>query len=448
MNKFHVSTLGCRLNQAETQELEDKLLNLGWQEAAKPKEADLIVVNTCVVTRKAERETRKELRRFQRQSLDARIIAAGCWVDKINQFGGIKVADIDEFIKNEEKWCAVNSLDGVTKSFLQGVTSEKGSGRALIKIQSGCHNQCTYCLPTLVRGPSISRSVDKVVKNVKEAVGRGAVEVVLTGQNVSQYNDNGKIWIDLVKAVLSETDIKLIRLGSINPTIVEGQTDELRFRSRTYLDGLVDLYQGVGRGRSASNRRGRLARHLHLSLQSGSNRILEKMNRKYTTDQFTEIVEKLRQEIEGMNITTDVIVGFPGETDKDFQKTLDFCREMKLGKIHVFRYSPRKGTLAFKNRKEWGEVDSKVKKKRSEKLHRLEKELRRQFWRSQVGKAAVAKIWGNGDGLTDNYIPIKVNLEKKLSQPIVREVKLLAEPNFDILKPSRACSSGVRALIL
>jgi threonylcarbamoyladenosine tRNA methylthiotransferase MtaB len=442
--KFFILTLGCRLNQAESQELEDKLLSLGCQKAETPKEADLVVVNTCVVTRKAERETRKTLRRLRRENPKAKLIASGCWVNKVDQFGGIKVEEVDEMIKNEEKW---EMAEGLTLNAQGGDIYKKIkqiNGRALIKIQAGCHNQCTYCLPTLVRGPSISRSVDKVVKNVKEAVARGAVEVVLTGQNVSQYNDNGKTWINLVEAVLKETDIKLIRLGSVSPDLVErlstsdGVTQSL-LRGETGAQ-LVKLYQGVGKNR--------LARHLHLSLQSGSNRILKKMNRKYTTEQFTEVVDKLRQWVDGINITTDIIVGFPGETEDDFQRTLDFCREMKFGKIHIFRYSPRKGTLAFKKREEWGRVNSKIKKERSKKLHQLEKKLRCQFWQSQVGKTAVAKIWGNGDGLTDNYIPIRVNLEEKLTQPIVREIKLLAEPNFDILKPSRACSSGVRALIL
>ncbi len=415
MNKFFVFTLGCRLNQAESQELGEILISQGWQETDKPGKADLIFVNTCVVTTKAERETRKEIRRLKRENPKAKLVAAGCWVNKIDQFGG-KQVEVDKKIKSEEKWSAVNSLDGVTKSFLQGVTSGETSSRALIKIQSGCHNQCTYCLPTLVRGPSVSIPADEIINQVKDAVESGAVEVVLTGQNVSQYNDAGKTWIDLVEQVLTKTDIQLLRLGSINPTLIETSNFNYLVRSHQIVEELGGLYQGTGKNR--------LARHLHLSLQSGSDRILKRMNRNYTTDQFAEVVKNLRGGIEGINITTDVIVGFPGETSKDFQKTLDFCREMQFGKVHVFRYSPRKGTLAFEKRKEWGRINSKIKKKRSKKMRNLEHQLRRQFWQSQIGQTAIAKIWDSGTGLTDNYIPIEVDLDEKLTRPVVKKVKL------------------------
>jgi len=368
MNKFFISTLGCRLNQAESQDLENRLLNCGWQRADEAQEADLIVVNTCVVTVKAECETRKEIRHLRRENPQAKLVAAGCWVNKIDQFGG-KQVEVDKLVKSEKKW---EWADGLMLSAQgsQGVTSNETDGRALIKIQSGCHNQCTYCLPTLVRGPSVSISAREIVNKVNQAADSGAVEVVLTGQNVSQYNDQGKTWIDLVEEVLKKTSVKLIRLGSVNPTIVEGQTVELRSRSRTYLDGLVRLYQGGGQSRPnlIRQRQGRLARHLHLSLQSGSDGVLKKMNRNYTTDQFAQVVKELQQEVEGINITTDVIVGFPGETEEDFEKTLDFCRQMKFGKIHVFRYSPRKGTKAYRKRKEWGRIHSKVKRERSKKM--------------------------------------------------------------------------------
>ncbi len=422
--KFYISTLGCRLNQAESQELEELLTNQGWHKTDKAEKADLIVINTCVVTRKAERETRKELRRLRRENRQARLVAAGCWVDKINQFGGIEVEGIDEMISNQEKW-------KMAKGLMLNAQSRMGKqteGRVLIKIQSGCHNQCAYCLPTLVRGASISVPIERVVKRVQQVVENQVVEAVLTGQNVSQYNDDGKTWVDLVEAVLKQTDIQLLRLGSINPTLVERPDFNYSSGSGTIVEELVCLFHGSGRGR--------LARHLHLSLQSGSDRILKKMNRNYTTDQFREVVKNLRQNVDGMNITTDVIVGFPGESKEDFQQTLEFCREMKFGKVHVFRYSPRKGTLVLQKRREWGRVGSKIKKKRSKKMRKLEKKLRHQFWESQIGKTAVAKIWGTGKGLTDNYIPIKMDLNKKINKPIVRQVRLLAGPNFDILKAS------------
>ncbi len=432
IKNFYISTLGCRLNQAESQDLEAQLIKSGWDKASNPGDADLIVVNTCVVTKKAERETRKEIRRLRRENPRARLVAAGCWVDKINQFGGIEVEGIDNMISNQGKWKRaegdVYTSDGVPKGLLRGVHCIQVNGRVLIKIQSGCHNQCAYCLPALVRGSSISIPIEEIIDKVNLAVDVGAVEIVLTGQNVSQYNDNGRTWIDLVEKVLTRTDVQLLRLGSINPTLVEYQKINYNSGSGTIVEELVCLFHGSDRER--------LARHLHLSLQSGSDRILKMMNRDYTTAQFSKIVKRLRQGIEGINITTDVIVGFPGEGEEDFQKTLNFCRKMKFGQIHIFRYSPRKGTHAFAKRKEWGRVDPKVKKARSKKLQKIEKKLRHQFWQSQIGRSAVAKVWGSGDGSTDNYIPIKINLKKKLTTPIVTKVRLFAGLNFDILKAS------------
>jgi threonylcarbamoyladenosine tRNA methylthiotransferase MtaB len=190
-----------------------------------------------------------------------------------------------------------------------------------------------------------------------------------------------------------------------------GETDYQQAAPR-----LVELYNGIGEGR--------LARHLHLSLQSGSNKVLKKMNRNYTTKEFREVVNIVRRGISGINITTDIIVGFPGETDKDFKQTLNFVKEMKFGKLHVFRYSARKGTLAAEKEKQWGEIDSKTKKKRSKKIRQLGKKLKKDFYHKQIGTEAIAKVWGEGDGLTDNYIPIKLDLSKKIAEAEINKVKL------------------------
>lgn len=405
---FYIQTLGCRLNQAESQELKQALLDQGWQETDQPKQADLVVLNTCVVTKKAERETRKAVRSLRQDNPDAELVVAGCWVDKMKQFGGIDVEGIDRRIGNEEKWNGLNyELNNV----------DYFSKRALVRVQSGCSNACAYCLPYLIRGQSQSVPIKQIVKKVKQALKRGAIEVVLTGQNVSQYQDENKNWLDLVERVLKETDVPLLRLGSINPLLVEvGDRG-----SKQAAEQLVEIYQGVGKDRLGSPIGG-LARHLHLSLQSGSNKILKRMNRNYTTKEFQEVVNIVRRGVEGINITTDIIVGFPGETKKDFNQTLEFIRKMKFGKLHVFRYSSRKGTQAYKKGEQWDKVNSKVKKKRSKEVRELGKKLKKDFWQSQIGKQAIAKIWGKGQGLTDNYIPIKVKKGEKFKEPKVKQV--------------------------
>ncbi len=411
MSKFYIHTLGCRLNQAESQELKQSLLASGWQETGKTTHADLLVLNTCVVTKKAERETRKAIRRLRAENPQAKLVVAGCWVDKINRVSGLDVAGIDQRIRNKQKWNLAESLKQKAKS--QKNKFEYFSRRALIRVQTGCSNGCAYCLPYLIRGRPKTVPAEAVVDKVDQALNDGAIEIVLTGQNISQYQDKDKNWLDLVEKILKQTEVKLLRLGSINPLLVE--TGDLDYKQAA--DRLVGLYNDVGKNR--------LARHLHLSLQSGSDKVLKRMNRNYTSKEFQELVNIVRRGVKGINITTDIIVGFPGETKKDFKKTLKFIKKLKFGKLHIFRYSARKGTLAYKKAEQWGKIDSRVKKERSRRVRKLGKRLKKKFWQNQIGKQAIAKVWGESQGLTDNYIPIKLNLGQKLSKPRIEKIKLI-----------------------
>jgi len=388
MNKFYIRTLGCRLNQAESQELARKLLMAGWRELESPDKADLLVLNTCVVTQKAEKETRQAIRRLRRENPKAKLVVAGCWVDAVRKFGGEVPKGIDEMVGNQEKW---GLLAKTLKLKTKNSNLRLKTRRRLIKIQTGCSNNCAFCLPYLVRGEPSSVPVEKIIRQIREAIKNGALEIVLTGQNITQYNDRGLGWVDLLEKVLRGTDIGLLRLGSVSPVF-----DPQKF---------VDVYQKWGRGR--------LARHLHLSLQSGSDRVLKLMGRNYTTKQFAGVVNILRRGVPGINITTDIIVGFPGETEKDFQKTLDFAQEAKFGKIHIFRYSTRLGTRAAQMS---DQIAEKTKKMRAQQLAKLEKKLRHQFWQSQIGKKATAIVWQNGRGLSDNYIPV-ASLASRSSNP-------------------------------
>jgi len=374
--------------------------------------ADLVVFNTCVVTQKAEKETRQIIRQLKRKNPRAKLIVAGCWVDMIDKFGGLIPKGIDQMISNEDKWRVFNLKDEIE--------AEISENRGLIRIQTGCSNQCAYCLPRLIRGEPKSVPIKKVISQVKALISQGVLEIVLTGQNISQYDDQGKDWIDLVEEVLEKTKVRLLRLGSVNPDLVEGK------RANNFARKLIRVYQGTGKNR--------LARHLHLSLQSGSDRILSLMNRPYTVKQFADLVNVVRRRVEGINVTTDIIVGFPGETNKDFKETASFVKEMEFGKIHIFRYSKRKGTISAEKGKEWGEIDESVIKERARLLADLEKKLRLRFWRSQIGQRAMAVVWQDGKGLSDNYIPITIDNVKGKEFPGIFKIRF-TEANRGAVSP-------------
>lgn len=466
--KFFIQTLGCRLNQAESQELEQLFFSKGWKKTSEMSskrdsrfEADLVVINSCVITQKAEKEVRQAIYKVERENPKAKLIVAGCWVNKIRLFKEKPIDGIDSIIGNGGKWRKIYKILNIKYNLPANATHQALQAgkykpsiknilgtRSLIKIQSGCDNNCSFCIARLVRGKPKSATISQIVGKIKKAMSNNALEIILTGQNVSQYNDNDKSWIDLIAEVLAKTNVKLLRLGSINPRLVElsgskkGKFDArpdkfsrspsgaIRTRlpageaglAERFLTGksLIEIFNGAGKDR--------LARHLHLSLQSGSDRILKLMNRKYTTKDYYQTVGSLRREVEGLNITTDVIVGFPSETKEDFQKTLKFCRKVKFGKIHIFRYSDRLGTAALKLP---NKVDEKTKIRRAKILAKLEKKLRLDFWQSQIGKTTMAIVWKNGRGLTDNYIPVKMLNVKGLSLPKIFKVKFSKmDPNY------------------
>lgn len=418
MKTFYLSTLGCRLNQAESQKLEKNLVSRGWQKTTESSGASLIILNTCVVTEKAEKEVRQLIRRLRRENKKAKIVVAGCWVDLIKSNKDKFLEEVDLMITNDQKWEALLGSLGFSKE-----KKTYSNTRALIKIQSGCFNNCTYCLPRLVRGKSISVPTKEIIGEAKESINQGALQVILTGQNVAQYNDQGKNWVDLVERVLKETDIELIRLGSVNPTIVEEKGKPVDREERNMvLKKLVSLYKGVGKDR--------LSRHLHLSLQSGSDKILKLMNRKCTTRQFREVANYLKKNIKDINITTDIIVGFPQETKADFQKTLDFCKEIGFGKIHIFRYSKRKGTPATSLK---DQINYQKKVERAKILSKLEKQLRLDFYKSQLGKEAMAIVWSNGRGLTDNYIQLSFKKPPKTAKVLTTKLVKLSGDRVESL---------------
>jgi len=352
-------TFGCRLNQAETARFRRWHLEQGWREVDW-READRVVVNTCAVTGKAEREVRGFLRRVKRENPKSELWVMGCWVNKlkaqnsnpISRQGGrgplreLKtIVQKSKLIDNDEKRKMLEEMGSLVD------VVKLGYEKAFVKIQEGCDNFCTFCIVPYLRGRSKSEPVELVISQVKRLVEEGIKWVVLTGVDIAQYRDGEVDLLGLLERVLEKTGVEKLGLGSIYPTFG--------------LDG------GVGRLAKLFEKYGeRLERRLHISLQSGSENVLKRMGRKTTAKQFAEVVRGLREEIPGMVITTDVIVGFPGETEAEFEESLMFVRRMKFDKLHVFRYSPREGTVAAKmlGKKGWKHVPERVVKERARRM--------------------------------------------------------------------------------
>ena len=372
--KFFIYTFGCRLNQAESNLIRGKLKQQGWQEAA-PEEADYIFINSCAVTQKAAKEVAQYVRHCRRHYPQAKIWLLGCFVDSLRVAGRPFDLPADRFLTNKEKrqWI--------------GETIPPAQGRNLLKIQDGCNQFCSYCLVPYLRGRSRSIPVTTILEQARQLEQHGARWLVLTGVDIIQYRDSetGFDFVALVTRLLRKTRL-FLSFGSLSPLIGQPRL----------LPRFLALYHRYPQ---------RLAPHLHLSLQSGSDKILQLMRRPYRQAFYWQTIQKLRA-IPRLNLTTDIIVGFPGETDADFQASCDFARRAKFGKIHIFRYSPRPGTLAAKMGPKWGLVPENIKKARAQQLARLEQRLRHQFWQQFLGQKLPVFFFSPHQGQTANFIPI------------------------------------------
>ena len=356
-------TLGCKVNQYESNAMAQKFLDAGYSVCGIKENPDVIIVNTCTVTNIADRKSRHILRKVKEENKNSIVVAVGCYVqvakekvDEIEEIdlslGNVEKKDIVQIIecyienkKRVEKIIDVNK----EKEFLEmGLNTYTEKTRATIKIQDGCNNFCTYCLIPFARGRIRSRSKENVIKEVEQIAKKGIKEVVLTGIHIASYGKENKenkyFLIDLLEDLNKIQGIERIRLGSLEPTII---TEEFAKR-------LSKLEK--------------ICNQFHLSLQSGCDETLKRMNRKYTTKQFEEVAQILRKYFKDVNLTTDIIVGFPGETDEEFEQTYNFLKNISFYKMHIFKYSPREGTLAQKMPMQ---VDGNKKEERSEKLIEL-----------------------------------------------------------------------------
>lgn len=321
MKKYHIATLGCRTNQYESQLFADQLRKLGWA-PAEDEEADLCIVNTCTVTDQAEATSRRQIRNLVRRHRKARLLVTGCMAESSQD--SLKALDPRiEVLPNKDKEGLISFLFPDEKIVPERCIERfDGHTRAFVKVQDGCNSFCTYCFIPYVRGRSRSRPMAEIIKEVRGLTANGYREIVLTGVNVGDFEADGASLADLVRAVDRVKGVERVRISSIDPDDVD-----------------EDLAGAIINGLHTCP-------NLHLVLQSGSNVVLKRMNRKYSRQIFLKTAEALVQKNKDFTFTTDIIVGFPGESDADFADTLDVVRQVRFAKVHVFPYSVRSRTRA------------------------------------------------------------------------------------------------------
>jgi threonylcarbamoyladenosine tRNA methylthiotransferase MtaB len=416
-------TLGCKLNQAETESLIAKFNKSGFQTVSPNDVSDIYIANTCTVTHIADRKSRHWLRLARRRNPNALIIATGCYAQRNRQ----ELTQLADFlVDNTEKehlLAIVTSLSLPTPSIILERTSLRHSERSeaispitgtvrtrsLIKIQDGCHGPCTYCIVPKVRPREYSLPASQIIDEVKQKKALGYKEVVLTGTKVGSYKDGGTDLNDLVQRILHGTSIERLRLSSLQPSEVSPQ--------------LLDLWQDE-----------RLCRHFHLALQSGSQTVLQRMKRGYSLDEYQRAIDLIREMIAGVAITTDVMVGFPGESDEEFKQSYSFCQQAGFASIHVFPFSPRPETAAARMPKQ---IKDRAKQWRSEQMLELARGSRRRFceqflgrtmpvlWEREMptssstfGEVVTTSRSGTYSGLTGNYIRVFAHSEVPLNNEI------------------------------
>ncbi|NQS98978.1 MAG: tRNA (N(6)-L-threonylcarbamoyladenosine(37)-C(2))-methylthiotransferase MtaB [candidate division Zixibacteria bacterium] len=384
---FH--TFGCKLNQVETEAIAEMFAAEGFQ-ISDEREADIFFVNTCAVTHRAEAKSRRLLRRLGREH-PGKVIAAGCLAQlkpqKVDGFADIKLIlgtkermQVVEILREYNHQKIYVSSNPVGEFFHSG--GNRFHSRSFIKIQDGCDRHCSYCIVPELRGPSVSLPLSLVLQQVKKALEHIPREIVLTGVDIGSFRDcDGAILADLLVELVKLPELVRLRLSSVEPP---GFTSDL-----------VEIC-------AASEK---ICPHFHLPLQSGSNKILRKMNRGYTAEEYLELASSLADKIDGIRIGADVIVGFPGETESDFKRTIDLIEKSPITHLHIFPFSPRPGT-GFSEQDDT--VHPVVKSERARCLKTLIAERNRRFHQNSLGKVKTVFFEENGSkgGFTDNYIRV------------------------------------------
>ena len=416
MKKVAFYTLGCKVNQYETEAMLELFEKEGYEKAETEDYADVYVINTCTVTHMSDRKSRQYIRRMKKKNPDAIIAVVGCYsqvspeeilsIDEVNLVMGTNDRKkIVEEVKKIDASRKVSTVDDImkVKAFEEiEINKTNGKSRAFLKIQDGCDRYCSYCIIPYARGRVRSRDLESIVKEVENLASNGYKEVVLTGIHVASYGkdikDSDIKLLDVIKQINDIEGIERIRLSSVEPIL--------------FTDEFVEAVSTMDK----------VCPHYHLSLQSGCDETLKRMKRRYTTEEYKAIVDRLRAAIPNVSITTDVIVGFPGETNEEFDKTYEFLKDIELTHMHVFKYSPRKGTPAATME---NQVDPSTKHDRSEKLLQLNEENFNKFGQKMLDKEFNVlfeqKVGDNKyEGLTENYVKVIVESDNDISEQILK----------------------------
>lgn len=395
-------TLGCKVNQYESESIKNQLIKIGYEEEEFENKSDIYIVNSCTVTSVADKKTRNVLRRAKKMNPDSVVIVTGCYA-QTNSKELLEIEEIDFVVGNSNKSGLVDFIQDIenkkSKILTENIFEERKyeeyefatlreMSRAYIKIQDGCNNFCSYCKIPFGRGKSRSRSLDSILKEVEVLTKEGFKEFIIIGINLGAYGEDLDSDINLetlLEAVVKQDGVERVRIGSMYPDKISDRFIEIMRENK------------------------KLMPHLHISLQSCNNTVLERMRRNYGAELIVERLSKLRDNVENMEYTADVIVGFPGETDEMFQNTYDVIKGIGFSDLHVFQYSDREKTLAntFTDK-----IDTNVKKKRAEILEGLRKEMAKERREKYLGKeleVLVEEIKEDGCsyGYSQNYLRVK-----------------------------------------
>lgn len=399
--KFSILTFGCKVNSYESEFMKELLINHGYTYSEDEKTSDIVIVNTCSVTNTADNKCKKTIRGVRRDNKDTILVVCGCTAE--NHREELNDLDIDILIGNKDKSKIVEMIEDYKKTnnkyikFYEGrlkefedmnVESFSDLTRAYVKIQDGCNNYCAYCIIPYVRGNIRSKKFDEAVSEIKNLVDKGHKEIVFTGINTGAYGKEiGKYDLtDLIREISKIDKLERIRVSSIEITEIDDKfIEEMRVNSK-------------------------LCAHLHVSLQSGSERVLQIMNRKYTKAEYLEKINKLKNARPEMNLTTDVIVGFPTETEEEFNECVEYCKTVGFSKIHVFPYSKREGTKAASMD---GHLPNSIKKDRARKLIAIDNDLQLEYNKKFIDtkvKVLIEEIVdGKSIGHTQNFLKVEIN---------------------------------------
>ena len=410
---FIIKTLGCKVNQYESQAMRENLARGGFLEKTNGQIVDFYVINSCTVTHRADKDTRSLIRRFHKINPHGKIVITGCYAELDSDRNTlIGIAGVTHLVRNREKERIAEILQVNPKSEIRNskqignpefeITDFKDRNRAFIKVQDGCNHRCSYCKVSLVRGPSKSRCTEEILREVRAVIERGFKEIVLTGICLGAWGRDTAKKINLsnlVKEISQIDGLFRIRLSSIEPIYVT--------------DDIINTLKNNDK----------VCKHLHIPLQSGDNRVLKAMKRPYTRERFAEIISKIRRRIPDVAITTDMLVGFPGEDDKHFHITLKFIKDIRPSRMHVFSYSKRDGTLASGYRHS---LNKKEIKERAKILAGLNRKLSTDFARDFIGEIQSAVIESHRDGVTgfltgytDRYIRVFVDGPDSLKNNLI-----------------------------